>query len=120
MHDGSYEEGPDLPIDVSGHSAIKINVSTSMLIGGETNDGYSRKTWFFSHLTGEWIDGPTLSHSRAYHSLGLLTDSVTNEQFIVVSGGYNFKTLKSVEILDKEGVAWKTGNLLYLLIKINL
>ena len=48
----------------------------------------------------------------------MITDSVTQEQFIVVSGGWFEKQqyfLNSTEILDKEGIAWRPGNLFDLL-----
>ena len=73
---------------------------------------YSKKTWFYSHLTGLWINGPDLSQGRYAHSAGLIVDSVTKESFIVVSGGSpstNSIITDSVEILNKEGVAWKSG-----------
>ena len=119
-YDGTYEAGPDLPIALHMHSAIKINETTSMLIGGSTKDGYTEKTWFYLHLTGQWIDGPDLLQARGYHTAGFITDSVTQESFIVVVGGYAYPyvsigDLDSVEFL-KNGhmdhwTHWMSGNL---------
>ena len=107
-HNGSQEDGPDLPIDLYGHAAIKINETHSMIIGGH---GIG-KTWFYSHLIGQWIDGPNLLKARQYHSVGLITRM--EDTSIVVTGGFNSGTgeLDSVEILDIDGTAWTSGELL--------
>ena len=33
-HDGSQEDGPELPIGLASHVVVKVNETTSMLIGG--------------------------------------------------------------------------------------
>ena len=50
------------------------------------------------------------------HSAGLITNSITKEQFIVVTGGggYNTDYFESTEILEKDGTEWKIGKLLLL------
>ena len=111
LHDGSQEDGPDLPIALEKHAAIKINETHSMLIGGYTPWHVLSKTWFYSDLTGKWKDGPDLLQARYDHSVGFITDPVTQETFIVVTGGNDDHTnyLDSVEILNKEGTAWISG-----------
>ena len=76
--------------------------------------GYSAKTFFYSHQNGQWINGPDLIQARRHHASCLITDSVTQESFIVVTGGhqYNGGALDSVEILDKYGTEWTPGKLL--------
>ena len=115
--DSKQEDGPDLPIKLYKHVAIKINETVSMITGG-SNCGivYNTKTWFYLHLSGQWIDGPSLLQPREMLSVGSITDSVTQEQFIIITGGYHSSLglghLKSTEILDKEGTTWKPGELL--------
>ena len=109
--DGSQEDGPDLPTTLAYHAAININETHSMVIGGA--DGtvlFVAKTWFYLHLTGQWIDGPDLLQERRHHSVGLITDRVTEETLIVVTGGVN--SGNSVEILDQAGTKGISGNLL--------
>ena len=112
LHDGSQVNGPELPMALWNHAAININETHSMLISGYGGNHNTEKTWFYSHLTGQWIRGPDLLQARTTHSVGLITDSVTLETFTVVTGGANFNGLNSVEILDKEGTAWISGKLL--------
>ena len=111
VNDGSSEQGPDLPIGLYGHTATKINSTTSIVIGGYSG-GYSAKTFFYSHQNGQWINGPNLIQARRLHAACLVTDSVTQESFIVVTGGYGSGYLDSVEILDKYGTVWTSGKLL--------
>ena len=110
VNDGSSEQGPDLPIGLNSHTATKINTTTSIVIGGYYG-GTSAKTFYYSHQNGQWINGPDLIQARRYHSACLVTDSVTQESFIVVTGGYvsGGVYLDSVEILDKYGTVWRSG-----------
>ena len=112
LHDGSREDGRNMPMALGAHAAIKINETHSMVIGGNNNGGYSARTWFYEHLTGHWSAGPNLLRARRHLSAGLITDSVTLETFIVVTGGYNPNGIfDTVEILDKQGTAWIWGKL---------
>ena len=116
VNDGSSEQGPDLPIGLSEHTATKINSTTSIVIGGYSSSVESAKTFFYSHQNGQWINGPDLIQARSEHSTCLVTDSVTQESFIVVTGGAYYSSgmryQDSVEILDKHGTVWTSGKLL--------
>ena len=125
--DGSHKKGPDMPIGLHSHVAIKINETTSMVIGGcyktaNSYYDYSAKSWFYSNLTEQWIDGPDLLEARSGHSAGLVTDSVTKELFIIVTGGTNAYGLSdyldSTEVLNKEGTKWISGKILLLKIEL--
>ena len=51
--DGRNEEGPPLPIALYGHAMIKINETTSFLVGGYMHGiGRSQKSWFYQIYTG--------------------------------------------------------------------
>ena len=117
VNDGSSQQGPNLPIELNYfHAATKINSTTSIVIGGDSNGQYSAKTFYYSHQNGQWINGPDLIQARRAHSACSITDSVTQESFIVVTGGYYYSSgwnnLDSVEILDKYGTIWTSGTLL--------
>ena len=58
VNDGSSAQGPDLPIGLWGHTATKINSTTSIVIGGYSG-GYSAKTFFYSHQNEQWINFPS-------------------------------------------------------------
>ena len=106
--DGRNEEGPPMPIALSIHAMVKINQSTSFLVGGRTGSGgYSKRTWYYN---GKWIDGPDLLKARAGHSVGIIRDSVTDQVYIVAAGGIPYTN--DVEILDLQENKWEPGNLL--------
>ena len=102
--------GPDLPMALFAHAMVAINSTFSMVIGGETASGSSTaSTFFYDHNEGEWINGPSLMEERAYHAAGIVTDEVTDEPFLAVTGGKNSELLNSSEILqDGE---WAQGNI---------
>ena len=92
-----------------------------MLIGGEMKfasgriEEYSKKTFRFNlnkDLDGKWFHGPEtpdLIEGREDHAAEIVTDEITKENFVVVSGGVDKdgKHLKSVEILMDE--KWTSG-----------
>ena len=51
-------------------------------------DNVLDSTWYYNHLSREFTTGPKLHTSRQWHSSGSLTDSGTNEEIIVVTGGW--------------------------------
>ena len=123
---GISTPGPDLPIALFVHAMSKLNLSTSMIIGGFYNSNSSEyyddrsdripsdKTWYFDHHTEKFSDGPSLIENRIGHTAGVVKDSVyTEEKRVVVVGGQNkengiFTSLKSVEWLVSG--TWEQGN----------
>ena len=74
-------------------------------------------TFFFDHNEDKWIKGPSLIQARGTHAAGIVTDEVTDEHFVTVTGGsYESDTafhLDSSEILqDRE---WVQGTMNILL-----
>ena len=62
--------------------------------------------------TDQWISGPSLMQARSNHAAGLVTDEVTGEDFVAVTGGL-MDLLDSTEILqDGEWVQGKISNIL--------
>ena len=97
--------GPDLPMPLVYHAMVAINSTCSMVIGGL----YSAFTFYYDRNEGEWINGPSLIQARIWHAAGIVTDEVTGEHFVAVTGGYYSDTLDSTEILqDREWVQGKT------------
>ena len=107
--------GPDLPMALSDHAMVAINSTCSMVIGGEDESWFpSASTFFYDHNEGEWINGPSLMQARGYHAAGIVTDEVTNENFVAVTGGYGLVWsgfVESTEILqDGEWVQGKIND----------
>ena len=57
-------------------------------------------TFYHDHNKGEWINGPNLMQARAYHAAGFVTDEVTDENFLAVTGGYYLVHFDSTELLQ--------------------
>ena len=69
------------------HSISLVNSSTSIIIGGRTNDNsYSSLTWYYNHFTQEFQSGPSLIEGRRYHASGTVLDQETQENIVVVAG----------------------------------
>ena len=99
--------GPDLPMTLDSHAMVAINRTCSMVIGGWFY-GVTSATFFYDHNEGEWINGPSLIQERYGHTAGIVTDEVTGEDFVAVTGGNDFD---STEILqDGEWVQGKIKN----------
>ena len=78
--------GPDLPMVLARHAIVAINSTCSMVIGGMGYDYYA-STFFYDHIEGEWTNGPSLMEVRFDHAAGLVTDEVTDEHYVAVTGG---------------------------------
>ena len=108
--------GPYLPMALYYHAMVAINSTCSMVIGGGGQEGGISHifplTYFYDHNEGEWINGPSLMQARYAHAAGIITDEVTGEHFVAVTGGYdNSDYLDSTEILqDGEWVQGKICN----------
>ena len=116
--DGRNEEGPAIPIALEHFAMVKINQSTSFLAGGFDIVSDSERTWFYykeKHYDGKWLEGPDLEEARSDHSLGIITDSVTGQVYVVASGGWAEDAedyLNDVEIMDLQKNKWEPGKLL--------
>ena len=94
---------------------VNVNETHILIIGGAIRIGSRNVTalqfdnsWYFNHVTQEFIDGPNLRISRAGHAAGVFVDSVSKEILVVVAGGINKnKILDSTEIL--KGDRWELG-----------
>ena len=99
--------GPDLPVPLTRHAMVAINSTCSMVIGGCCY--YPASTFFYDHNEDEWINGPSLMQARFGHAAGIVTDEVTDEHFVAVTGGSGL--MDSTEILqDGEWVPGKINN----------
>ena len=102
--------GPDLPINLWCHAMVAINNTCSMVIGGVDENGYdSFLTFYINNNDGEWIYGPSLIESRRIHAAGIVTDEVTDEDFVAVTGGHGFGYSDTTEILQDGN--WVQGNI---------
>ena len=98
--DGSTGEGPSLSWPIyakDSHAIVSINETSSLLIGGaqiwmaagQLQSKVMEETYYFSHETDQWRQGPKLIQARKAHTAGLVTDKVTQEAFVIVVGGRN-------------------------------
>lgn len=106
--------GPDLPMELHGHALVAINTTCTMVIGGAEwySWDYSASTNYYDHNKDEWINETNLMQARYNHAAGIVTDEVTDEHFIVVTGGDGYSGyLDSTEIFqDGEWVQGKMNH----------
>ena len=71
-----------------------------LISSSPSNLDTSANTFFYDHNEVEWITGPSLMKPRNYHAAGIVTDLVTDEQLVAVTGGWSCDILTSTEILQ--------------------
>ena len=106
------EPGPELPTIIDSHALVAIDNTLSMLIGGSTTANVATKTThYFDHQSHNWIQGPDLMQARWQHAAGMVTDQVTNEKLVIVTGGFHNPgiTLDSTEMLINN--QWNQGKI---------
>ena len=106
------EPGPELPTMLDSHALVAIDNTLSMLIGGSITENVATKTThYFDHQSHNWIQGPDLMQARWQHAAGIVTDQVTNEKLVIVTGGFNNPgiTLDSTEMLINN--QWNQGKI---------
>ena len=111
---GESVKGPELPLTLGRHhdedqivadiTLITINSTFSMLIGGETynvDEGTTIDlTYYFDHYNQAWFDGPRLNRARYFHGAGIVTDLITREKLVVVTGGAYYDEEVLTQVLD--------------------
>ena len=103
--------GPELPIPLDLHTLVAINNTCSIVIGGRTSGNVETPTTHYFHHDGNnWIQGPDLIQARRVHAAGIVTDEVTYEKFVTVTGGeHNGIDLDSTEMLINN--QWNQGKI---------
>ena len=108
----TVSSGTSMPLGIYGHQITTLNSSTSILTGGGySTDPFSKKTYYFDHNTDTWNSGPDMTQGRRWHATGIIKDSVTLTEHIVVAGGCFINPLDSVEIMFNGDNFWTAGNI---------
>ena len=114
-------QGPEMPVSLLNHAIVGINITHSLIIGGESkfydNNGHpngygSKKTQYFDHIAEQWIIGPELLYLRSKHDVGIVRDQAMKQTLVVVTGGYDYDEdfgIESTEILI--GNNWQQGKM---------
>ena len=91
---------------------IKVKNNFTMIIGGETELAQEiAQTFYYNHTNKVWSNGPTLNKKRMIHAVGIVTDEVSQEKLVVVTGGYiNGNVSKSTEVLFDS--IWSIGEIM--------
>ena len=103
--------GPELPLAVNSHCIIPLNTQEYLLVGGNSNQGISAKTFIYDFTNGVWRNGPNLNFARNSHACGIMM--VNSKSVAVVSGGLSENgALDSTEFLNVElSEKWEIGKL---------
>ena len=110
-------QGPEMPVSLLNHAIVRINITHSLIIGGESmfydKHAYgSKKTHYFDHIAEQWIIGPELLYLRSKHDVGIVRDQAMKQTLVVVTGGYDYDEdfgIESTEILI--GNNWQRGKM---------
>jgi hypothetical protein len=107
------EPGPELPNPIHNHALVAIDNTLAMLIGGTIPGSIETPTThYFDHHDHNWIQGPDLLQARLNHAAGIVTDEVTTEKLVIVTGGlHNGIFLDSTEMLINQ--QWIQGKIAY-------
>ena len=108
---GLTTPGPNMPTQLSRFAMAKLNNTVFILIGGYTDDNpYSNSTWYYYHTTQTFKPGPTLLEGRAHHTAGIVRDHTTNQETLMVVGGWGIDDyLASTEMLKND--QWQKGTI---------
>ena len=91
LKNGESIEGPKLPIGLAAHTVVGINSTFSMFIGGFISIGTSTDlTYYYDNYNQVWFDGPKLNFARSFHGSGIVTDLITRERLLIVTGGLSY------------------------------
>ena len=103
--------GPWMPKVFYKHIMVGINSTVFMVIGNLADDGI----FYYDHIEGKWIDGPSLIQARGDQAAGIVTDEVTNENFVAITGGAHYSDFSDfTEILQDE--KWVQGKINYIVV----
>ena len=120
---GRTMSGPDLPVPLDGHQMVSINATFTMIIKGPSicySCTGTSSTFYYNHVEKTWMNGPDLSLTRKKFAAGIVTDQVTLERLVIVTGGrpkeetlvighHGLEMTDSTEILLED--QWITGNI---------
>ena len=108
------EVGPDMPIPLDILAVVSLNETTAMLFSG-ANVFHPYKTFYYSHLTQHWTEGPNmkenliqgLDYFNGLHIIaGIITDQITLEDHVVVFRN-DLNNPLTIQILENN--QWKIG-----------
>ena len=115
LKNGESIEGPKLPIGLAAHTVVGINSTFSMFVGGFISGLFALDlTYYYDNYNQVWFDGPRLNFPRSFHRSGIVTDLITRERLLIVTGGLSYDEeyiptdYHSTEILI-DGI-WVLGN----------
>ena len=91
LENGESIKGPNLPIGLAAHTVVGINSTFSMFVGGFISGVTSTDfTYYYDNYNQVWFDGPKLKFPRSFHGSGIVTDLITRERLLVVTGGLSY------------------------------
>ena len=101
---GAIIPGPELQNPLAAHAMINVKKDLTMVIGGFSPDiGEVAQTFYYNHANKVWSNGPNMNQKRQNHAVGIVTDEVTKEKHVIVTGGTYYYNglihLKSTEFL---------------------
>ena len=97
-------QGPEMPIALASHDITSLSDSVFIITGGRSSDSYYSDDTFVYYTDGNvWEQGLSFNEARSDHISGIITETSTFGQILVVAGGFNGASMDSVELLYFEG-----------------
>lgn len=95
-----------LPVATYGSCIVPWDNNTFMVIGGISNSGHMRESYFFNMGNETMTNAPSMLQTRAFFGCNEMI--VNGESYIIVAGGNSgsFEALKKSSF----GNGWKEGN----------
>ena len=112
---GISRQGSEMPIALASHDIVALSDSVFILTGGRSSDSYySADTFAYLYDVDVWNKRFSFKEGRSDHISGIVTETSTFGQILVVAGGFNGASMDSVELLyfagqDKE--QWVSGKI---------
>ena len=108
--------GPDLPRLLMGHCLAKINESSTLLVGGQSEfvTSFDFMLDYYIYTSGWTLMPGLLAFQRFEPACGMVLDSASQQRIVMVTGD-NLATGNSVDVeteilfLDHEVLEWTSG-----------
>ena len=97
-----------MPFGLYHHSMVNIGHYSTLVIGGQSYSFISAQSFFYDHMHQMWSFGPSLIWPRHSFAVGVVTDDLTKQEYIFVTGGkFDATVMSSTEFLMDAN--WQIG-----------
>ena len=97
-----------MPFGLYHHSMVSVKNHVTFVIGGQSYSFVSAQSFVYDHIYQVWSNGPSLILPRHSFAVGVVTDNLTKQEYIFVTGGkFDATVMSSTEFLMEH--LWQIG-----------